>query len=81
MCLWKSKLKWRVRRSVPAPKMRQRRRMRRVRASPVGAESLDEAIEMVLQLVPPKSGKRWYLEINSLARQSADSFRKKRELE
>lgn len=41
----------------------------------------DEAIEMVLQLVPPKEGKRWYLQINSLARQSADSFRAKRELQ
>ena len=41
----------------------------------------DEAIEMMLQLVPPKSGKRWYLQINTLARQSADTFRKKRELE
>lgn len=41
----------------------------------------DEAVEMVLQLVPPKSGKRWYLQIDSLSRQSADSFRKKREME
>lgn len=39
---------------------------------------VDEAVEMILQLVPPKSGKRWYLQINSLSRQSADSFQTKR---
>ena len=38
----------------------------------------DEAIEMVLQLVPPKSGRRWFLQINSLTRQSAETFRVKR---
>ncbi len=38
----------------------------------------DEVVEMGLQLVPPKSGRRWYLQINSLSRQSADSFRKKK---
>jgi len=38
----------------------------------------EEAIEMVIQLVPPKSGKRWYLQINSLSRESADTFRTKR---
>jgi hypothetical protein len=41
----------------------------------------EEAIEMILQLVPPKSGKRWYLQIDSLSRQSADSFRAKRDLQ
>jgi hypothetical protein len=40
----------------------------------------DEAIEMILQLIPPSSGKRWYLQINSLTRQSADSFQVKRKL-
>ena len=40
--------------------------------------SVDEAIEMVLQLVPPKSGKRWFLQINSLTRQNAQTFNAKR---
>ncbi len=40
----------------------------------------DEVVEMELQLVPPKTGKRWYLQINSLTRQSADAFRAKRKL-
>jgi hypothetical protein len=46
----------------------------------VGNEYLghaDEVIEMILQLVPPKSGKRWYLQINSLTRESANAFRAK----
>jgi hypothetical protein len=34
----------------------------------------DEAIEMILQLVPPKSGRRWFLQINSLTRQKAETF-------
>ena len=38
----------------------------------------DEAIEMVLQLVPPRSGRRWFLQINSLTRQGAETFRVKR---
>ena len=38
----------------------------------------DEAIEMVLQLVAPRNGKRWFLQINSLARQNAQTFRVKR---
>lgn len=38
----------------------------------------DEAVEMVLQLVPPKSGRRWYLQINSLSRESAESFNAKK---
>jgi len=37
----------------------------------------DEVIEMLMQLVPPKSGKRWYLQINSLTRESANAFRAK----
>lgn len=39
---------------------------------------IEEAIEMILQLVPPKSGRRWFLQINSLTRQSAETFRTKR---
>ena len=35
----------------------------------------DEAIEMVLQLQPPKAGKRWFLQINHLSRQKAETFR------
>ncbi|MGE4234136.1 MAG: TraE/TraK family type IV conjugative transfer system protein [Bacteriovoracia bacterium] len=38
----------------------------------------DEVVEMVLQLIPPKTGKRWYLQINTLSRQSADTFRTKK---
>ena len=38
----------------------------------------DEAIEMTLQLVPPKSGRRWYLQINSLSRESSNSFEAKK---
>lgn len=38
----------------------------------------EEAIEMVLQLVPPKSGRRWFLQINSLTRQNAETFKVKR---
>ena len=38
----------------------------------------EEAIEMVLQLVPPKSGRRWFLQINSLTRQNAETFKSKR---
>jgi len=40
--------------------------------------SVEEAIEMVLQLVPPKSGRRWFLQINSLTRQNAQTFKVKR---
>lgn len=36
---------------------------------------IDEVIEMVLQLVPPKSGRRWFLQINSLTRQNSDTFK------
>lgn len=42
------------------------------------AGNLDEVIQMELQLVPPKSGKRWFLQINSLTRESANSFRAKK---
>ena len=40
----------------------------------------DEVVEMLLQLVPPKNGKRWYLQINNLTRQSATSFQAKKQL-
>lgn len=39
---------------------------------------VDEAIEMILQLVPPKSGRRWFLQMNSLTRQNAETFKVKR---
>ena len=39
---------------------------------------VEEVVEMVLQLVPPKSGRRWFLQINSLTRQNADTFKVKR---
>lgn len=39
---------------------------------------VDEVIEMVLQLVPPKSGRRWFLQINTLTRQNAETFKSKR---
>lgn len=40
----------------------------------------DEAIEMVLQLMPPKNGRRWFLQINSLIRQKAETFKVKKSL-
>ena len=39
--------------------------------------STDIVIEMVLRLVPPKAGKRWYLEIVKLTSQDANAFRVK----
>lgn len=39
---------------------------------------IDEAIEMTLKLAPPKAGKRWFLEIQSLQRQNAETFRSKK---
>jgi hypothetical protein len=39
---------------------------------------VEEAIEMVLQLVAPRSGRRWFLQINSLTRQNAETFKVKR---
>lgn len=38
----------------------------------------EEGIEMTLQLVPPRSGKRWFLQINSLARMKADLLQVKK---
>lgn len=43
----------------------------------LGAE--DQVIEMVLVLVPPESGKRWYLQITSLQIEKAETFNKKTE--
>ncbi len=40
----------------------------------------DEAIEMTLALAPPKTGKRWYLQITELSRQSVHAFRSKEQL-
>lgn len=37
----------------------------------------DQVIEMILRLVPPESGKRWYLQINSLSWEKADTFKTK----
>lgn len=39
--------------------------------------STDVVIEMVLKLIPPQAGKRWYLEIAKLVSQDANSFRVK----
>ena len=39
-----------------------------------------EVIEMVLELVPPRAGCRWFLQINSLTRQSASTFSAKKDL-
>lgn len=39
--------------------------------------STDVVVEMVLRLVPPKAGKRWYLEIIKLTSQDANAFRVK----
>ena len=39
---------------------------------------VDEAIELVLQLVAPKRERPWYVQINSLTREDADTFRKKK---
>lgn len=35
----------------------------------------DEVIEMLIKLVPPKQGKRWFLQITSMTRTEANSFR------
>lgn len=37
----------------------------------------DVVIEMVLKLIPPHAGKRWYLEITKLTQQDANAFRVK----
>ena len=40
----------------------------------------EEVIEMVMQLIPPKAGRRWCLQINSLRRQSPEAFNGKSKL-
>ena len=40
----------------------------------------DQVIEMVLKLVPPEKGKRWYLQITSLSWSKQDTFRAKSKL-
>ncbi|MEK7689564.1 MAG: hypothetical protein AAB425_00930, partial [Bdellovibrionota bacterium] len=42
--------------------------------------STDEVIEMVLKLVAPTAGKRWFLEIARLSRGKADAFQTKQTL-
>ena len=42
--------------------------------------STDVVIEMVLKLVPPRAGKRWYLEIVKLTSEDANAFRVKTNL-
>ncbi len=37
----------------------------------------DVVIEMILKLIPPQAGKRWYLEITKLTQQDANAFRVK----
>jgi hypothetical protein len=37
----------------------------------------DEVVEMIIKLMPPKQGKRWFLQITSLTRTEANSFRGK----
>lgn len=40
----------------------------------------DEVIEMMMELVPPEDGKRWYLELSSLSRASRNSYQVKDKL-
>lgn len=40
----------------------------------------DEVVEMMMSLVPPEDGKRWYLQITSLTRSSRNSFQVKGKL-
>lgn len=42
--------------------------------------SSDDVIEMVLKLVPPQAGKRWFLQIQSLETHAANAFRVKSRL-
>jgi hypothetical protein len=39
--------------------------------------STEEVVEMVLKLIPPRAGKRWYLEIEKLESHEANAFRVK----
>jgi hypothetical protein len=38
----------------------------------------DEVIEMLLQLIAPRRDRPWYVQINSLSREAADTFRAKK---
>ena len=38
----------------------------------------DEVIEMMLQLVAPKRDRQWYVQINSLSREAAETFKAKK---
>ena len=38
----------------------------------------DEVLEIVLELIPPKKQKRWFLQIDSLVRESVEIFSKKK---
>ena len=40
----------------------------------------DQVIQMVLKLVPPETGKRWYLQITSLSWEKAETFHKRSSL-
>ena len=37
----------------------------------------DQVVQMILKLVPPESGKRWYLQITTLSLEKAETFKKK----
>lgn len=40
----------------------------------------DEVVDMMLELVPPEDGKRWYLQITSLSRSNRNAFQVKDQL-
>ena len=42
--------------------------------------SIEQTVDMVLKLIPPQAGKRWYLEIESLESHEANAFRVKTDL-
>lgn len=44
------------------------------------AGQAQEVVEMDLELVPPRAGRRWFLQINRLTRQSAGAFSAKKSL-
>jgi len=41
----------------------------------------DQVIEMELKLVPPESGRRWYLQISKLGWNKIEAFRAKKSLQ
>lgn len=50
----------------------------------VGSESLgarEEVVEMLMHLVPPKDGKRWFLEITSLSKFSKEAYKVQKSME